>query len=80
MSIKRVIKKHGIGGIIKEKERKKKSKEMHDAMNKRARARAKKKKKPVEGMLEKQGYMDLYEGPAKKAKKKRRFTKVDEEV
>ena len=40
----------------------------------------KKRKKPVEGMLEKQGYMDLYEGPAKKAKKKRRFTKVDEEV
>ena len=39
-----------------------------------------KRKKPVTGMLEKQGYMDLYEGPAKKAKKKRRFTKVDEEV
>ena len=38
------------------------------------------RKKPVEGMLEKQGYMDLYEGPAKKAKKKRRFTKVDEVV
>ena len=39
-----------------------------------------KKKKPVEGMLEKQGYMDLYEGPSKEAKKKRRFTKVDEVV
>ena len=39
-----------------------------------------KRKKPVEGMLEKQGYMDLYEGPAKEAKKKRKFTKVDEEV
>ena len=39
-----------------------------------------KRKKPVTGMLEKQGYMDLYEGPSKKAKKKRRFTKVDEVV
>ena len=38
------------------------------------------RKKPVEGMLEKQGYMDLYEGPSKEAKKKRRFTKVDEVV
>ena len=39
-----------------------------------------KRKKPVTGMLEKQGYMDLYETPTKKAKKKRKFTKVDEEV
>ena len=39
-----------------------------------------KRKKPVTGMLEKQGYMDLYEVPTKKAKKKRKFTKVDEEV
>jgi hypothetical protein len=38
------------------------------------------KKKPVTGILEKQGYMDLYETPSKKAKKKRKWTKVDEEV
>ena len=51
-----------------------------EAWNKAAKKVKHKKKKPVEGMLEKQGYMDLYEGPSKEAEKKRRFTKVDEVV
>ena len=41
--------------------------------------KGKKRKKPVKGILEGQGYMDLYETPSKKAKKKRKkFTGVDE--
>ena len=51
------------------------------ASEEKPKKKKKKRKKPMkEGLLEKQGYMSLYEGPSKKAKKKRRFTKVDEEV
>jgi len=84
MGIKRVVKRHGRSGIIKEKVRKRKLVEMHNAMkaeieaDKRAAKKSKKRKvgkKPKSNSL----YGDWLDSPAKAAKKSRKkYIGVDE--